>query len=154
MAVNLRRSLAHRRGVIEELMGKRWLPKVGFEFHVQIKTKRKMFSSSLASSLERPNTMANLVDLALPGMLPVLNEECLHQAIKCSLALQGDIPPFIKFDRKHYAYADLPQAYQITQKHHPVMQNGHIRYFDYLDQPNIMPITVVQMEQDTAKSIY
>lgn len=73
---------------------------------------------------------ANLVDLAFPGMLPVLNEQCLDVAIKMSLALAGEIPASIKFDRKHYFYADLPQGYQITQKDHPVMQNGKLRYFD------------------------
>jgi len=59
--------------------------------------------------------------MAIPGMLPILNEDCLDQAIKCSLALEGQIPSFIKFDRKHYIYPDLPQGYQITQKHNPIM---------------------------------
>jgi aspartyl-tRNA(Asn)/glutamyl-tRNA(Gln) amidotransferase subunit B len=77
--------------------------------------------------------MANFVDLALPGMLPVLNEECLDIAIKASLALQGTIQPVMKFDRKHYVYADLPQAYQITQKDNPIMKNGKLGFYDYKD---------------------
>ena len=68
-------------------------------------------AASLNTSSEEPNTHANFVDLGLPGMLPVLNEECLDLAIKASLALGGRILPQIKFDRKHYVYADLPQAY-------------------------------------------
>lgn len=66
---------------------------------------------SLCSQLEQANTRANFVDLALPGMLPVLNEECLNLAVKASLALKGDINRRIKFDRKHYYYSDLPQGY-------------------------------------------
>jgi aspartyl-tRNA(Asn)/glutamyl-tRNA(Gln) amidotransferase subunit B len=81
-------------------------------------TKHKLFSSnikiclkfidSLCSQLEQANTRANFVDLALPGMLPVLNEECLNLAVKASLALKGNINKRIKFDRKHYYYSDLP----------------------------------------------
>ena len=74
-------------------------------------SKRKLFSNSLATQLAEANIHANMVDLALPGMLPVLNSECLDIAIKCSLALNGKIAQKIKFDRKHYFYADLPQGY-------------------------------------------
>jgi len=98
---------SERRRGLEEIM-KVWKLKIGFEFHVQIKTKHKMFSSSLCTNLEEPNTHANFVDLGLPGMLPVLNEDCLDKAIRCSLALAGRIPNYIKFDRKHYNYPDLP----------------------------------------------
>ena len=83
-----------------------------------MKAKHKMFSSkfyftltviaALCTSLSAPNTEANFVDMGLPGMLPVLNEECLDIAIKASLGLGGRILPVIKFDRKHYIYADLP----------------------------------------------
>lgn len=82
--------------------------KVGFEIHAQMNSKRKLFSRSYATQLDEANVHANLVDLALPGMLPVLNEECLNIAIKCSLALNGEVAETIKFDRKHYFYADLP----------------------------------------------
>lgn len=95
--------------------------KVGFEIHAQMNSKRKLFSrkfffslldfhfvGSYATQLDEANVHANLVDLALPGMLPVLNEECLNIAIKCSLALNGEVAETIKFDRKHYFYADLP----------------------------------------------
>ena len=106
-----------------------------------------MFVDSLCTNLEEPNTHANLVDMALPGMLPVLNEHCLNQAIKASLALGGRILPQIKFDRKHYTYCDLPQAYQITQQHYPIMLDGRLFYYDYKDQENYVLIERVQMEQ-------
>ena len=85
--------------------------KVGFEIHAQMNSRMKLFSSSLATQLAEANIHANMVDLAFPGMLPVLNEECLNIAILCSLALNGEIAEKIKFDRKHYFYADLPQGY-------------------------------------------
>ena len=97
-----------------------------------MKSKYKMFSTSLNNSAsDDPNTYINYVDLGVPGMLPVLNEECLDLAIKASLALNGSILPKIKFDRKHYVYYDLPQAYQITQKHYPIMLDGHLFFYDY-----------------------
>lgn len=104
--------------------------------------------------MAEPNTQANFVDLGLPGMLPVLNEECLDLAIKASLGLGGRILPLIKFDRKHYCYSDLPQSYQITQKHNPIMKDGRLFFFDYRDQESHILIDRIQMEQDTAKSIY
>ena len=103
---------------------------------------------------EEPNTHANFVDLGLPGMLPVLNEECLDLAITASLALGGRILSKIKFDRKHYVYADLPQAYQITQKHYPIMKDGRLFFYDYRENESHILVQRVQMEQDTAKSIY
>ena len=116
-----------RRAELSRMM-ESWKCTVGFEFHVQMNSKHKMFSSKylsnfydtklinvlffLAASLNTanadPNTHANFVDLALPGMLPVLNEECLDLGIKSSLALGGRILPQIKFDRKHFTYSDLP----------------------------------------------
>lgn len=85
-------------------------------------------------------------------MLPVLNEECLNQAVKASLALGGRILPKIKFDRKHYVYADLPQAYQITQKHNPIMMDGRLFFYDYKENENHILIERIQMEQEAAKS--
>ena len=67
-----------------------------------------MFSTALCSNLDEPNTQANFVDMALPGMLPVLNKECLELAVRASLGFNGHINRLIKFDRKHYFYADLP----------------------------------------------
>jgi len=109
--------------------------------------------ASRVTNLDEPNAFANYVDLALPGMLPVLNEDCLDKAIICSLGLGGRIPNHIKFDRKHYYYADNPQGYQITQKHNPIMTDGRLFYFDCYDNENHILIQRVQMEQDTAKTI-
>jgi|LauGreDrversion4_2_1035121.scaffolds.fasta_scaffold679194_1 aspartyl-tRNA(Asn)/glutamyl-tRNA(Gln) amidotransferase subunit B len=67
--------------------------------------------ASLTADHNEPNTQANYVDLGFPGMLPVLNEDCLDKALRCGLALAGRIPNYIKFDRKHYNYPDLPQGY-------------------------------------------
>lgn len=112
-----------------------------------------MFSSSRTSFNEDPNMRANYVDFACPGMLPVLNEDCLDKSIKCSLALAGRIPNYIKFDRKHYSYPDCPQGYQITQKHNPIMTDGRLFYFDCHDNMNHVLVERVQMEQDSAKMI-
>jgi len=126
---------------------------VGFEFHCQMLTKHKLFSSATCSYQDEPNSHVAYVDAGLPGVLPVLNEECLEQAVKCSLALNGNLPRQIKFDRKHYLYQDLPSGYQITQKHNPIMQDGVLRYFNAENEEAHIPITRVQIEQDTAKTI-
>lgn len=100
------------------------------------------------------NVHASMLDLACPGMLPVLNTECLNKAIYCSLALNGNIPERTRFDRKHYFYADLPQGYQITQKDEPIMQGGFLNFFNRFGEPAQLAITRVQMEQDTARSFH
>ncbi len=92
------------------------------------------------SDLLKQYKHCNLVDLALPGMLPVLNEECLNLAVKASLALKGHINSRIKFDRKHYYYSDLPQGYQITQKEHPIMERGQLYFFDRFNQERSLSI--------------
>ena len=125
---------------------KQYKVKVGFEIHCQMLTRHKLFSSSLGSQLEQANTHCNLVDLALPGMLPVLNEECLNLAVKASLALKGHINSRIKFDRKHYYYSDLPQGYQITQKEHPIMERGQLYFFDRFNQERSLSIQRIQIE--------
>ena len=134
-----------RRKKFEKLM-EDWKLTVGFKIHMQVKSKYKMFSTSLCKTDAAPNTHANFVDLALPGMLPVLNEHCLNQSIKAALALGGRILPQIKFDRKHYTFCDLPQSYQITQKHYPIMLDGRLFYYDYKDNENYILIDRMQME--------
>lgn len=88
--------------------------KVGFKIHVQMKTEQKLFSTAVNSTKGEANSHANFVDLALPGMLPVLNENCLNKAIKACIGFGGRIMPKIRFERKHYYYHDSPQGYQIT----------------------------------------
>jgi hypothetical protein len=135
-----------RRQELQKLM-ERWDLIVGFTFHVQMKTDHKMFSTEKTmQGNEEPNTLANLVDMGFPGMLPVLSEDCLDLAIKASLALGGRILPQIKFDRKHYIYGDLPQGYQITQKHYPIMLDGRLFFYDYQNEENHILIQRIQME--------
>ena len=95
---------------------------------------RKIILAAKCSYLDEPNTHVAYLDASLPGTLPVLNEECLNVAVKCALALNGEIPSSIKFDRKHYVYQDLPQGYQITQKHNPIMENGSLNFFNADDK--------------------
>lgn len=116
-------------------------------------TEHKLFSTALNTSSGEPNSHANFVDLAMPGMLPVLNENCLNSAVKACIGFGGRIMPKIKFERKHYYYHDSPQGYQITQRHDPIMQDGRIFYYDRFDHIKSLQIRRVKLEQDTAKSI-
>ena len=88
---------------------------VGLEVHAQIKSKSKLFSGSSTSFGSEPNSNVSLVDAAMPGMLPVINEFCIEQAIKTGLGLKSKINLMSIFDRKNYFYADLPQGYQISK---------------------------------------
>ena len=91
-----------------------WELVIGLEIHAQIKSNSKLFSSSSTKFGSIPNTQVSLVDAAMPGMLPVINEYCIKQAIKTGLGLKAKINNFSIFDRKNYFYADLPQGYQIS----------------------------------------
>ena len=95
-----------------------WEVVIGLEVHTQVKSKSKLFSGAATSFAADPNTKVSLVDAAMPGMLPVLNEVCLEQAVKTGLALNAKINLHSVFDRKNYFYADLPQGYQISQFYH------------------------------------
>ena len=88
---------------------------IGLEVHAQISSQSKLFSSSATKFGAEPNTQVSLVDAAFPGMLPVINEFCVHQAIKTGIGLNAKINKRSIFDRKNYFYADLPQGYQISQ---------------------------------------
>ncbi|CAI2359841.1 unnamed protein product [Moneuplotes crassus] len=130
----------------------------GFEIHCQMLTETKLFSNAPTKSNDLSNSCASFVDVALPGMLPVLNKECLKVALKASLALKGDINKKdgyeIRFDRKHYFYPDMPQGYQITQKEHPIMENGYLRFYNRLKKEDKIGIERIQIEQDSAKSFH
>ena len=88
---------------------------IGLEVHAQVLSKSKLFSSSSTKFGAEPNTQVSLVDAAFPGMLPVINEHCIKQAIKTGIGLKAKINNRSIFDRKNYFYADLPQGYQISQ---------------------------------------
>ena len=94
---------------------------IGLEVHAQVTSNSKLFSSSSTKFGAEPNTQVSLVDAAFPGMLPVINEFCVKQAIKTGIGLRAKINKKSVFDRKNYFYADLPQGYQISQFKYPIV---------------------------------
>ena len=111
-----------------------WEVVIGLEVHAQITSKAKLFSGASTEFGAEPNTQVSLVDAAMPGMLPVLNGECVRQAVRTGLALNAQINKYSRFDRKNYFYADLPQGYQISQLYHPIVGEGTIEIS--LDEKN------------------
>ncbi len=105
---------------------------IGLEVHAQVTSNSKLFSSSSTKFGAEPNTQVSLVDAAFPGMLPVINEFCVKQAIKTGIGLKARINKRSVFDRKNYFYADLPQGYQISQFKYPIVGEGTV----ILDMPN------------------
>ena len=126
---------------------------IGLEVHAQVTSNSKLFSSSATKFGAEPNTQVSLVDAAFPGMLPVINEFCIKQAIKTGIGLKSQINKRSVFDRKNYFYADLPQGYQISQFKHPIVGEGKV----ILDMPNgqkEVGIERLHLEQDAGKSIH
>jgi len=126
---------------------------IGLEVHAQVTSNSKLFSSSSTKFGAEPNTQVSLVDAAFPGMLPVINEFCVKQAIKTGIGLKAQINKRSVFDRKNYFYADLPQGYQISQFKHPIVGEGTV----VLDMPNgqkEVGIERLHLEQDAGKSIH
>lgn len=101
-----------------------WEVVIGLEVHAQITSNAKLFSGAATAFGAEPNTQVSLVDAAMPGMLPVLNGECVRQAVRTGLAIDAQINRWSRFDRKNYFYADLPQGYQISQLYHPIVGEG------------------------------
>jgi len=138
--------------LVEGEKGK-WEVVIGLEVHAQVTSNSKLFSGSSTKFGAEPNTQVSLVDSAFPGMLPVINEYCVQQAIKTGLGLNAKINPYSVFDRKNYFYADLPQGYQISQYKNPIVGEGEIT----LDLPNgtkKIRIERLHLEQDAGKSIH
>ncbi len=126
---------------------------IGLEVHAQVTSNSKLFSSSSTKFGAEPNTQVSLVDAAFPGMLPVINEFCVKQAIKTGIGLKARINKRSVFDRKNYFYADLPQGYQISQFKYPIVGEGTV----ILDMPNgqkKIGIERLHLEQDAGKSIH
>jgi len=126
---------------------------IGLEVHAQVTSKSKLFSTSATKFGAEPNTQVSLVDAAFPGMLPVINEFCVKQAIKTGIGLKAKINKRSVFDRKNYFYADLPQGYQISQFKNPIVGEGKV----ILDMPNgqkEVGIERLHLEQDAGKSIH
>ena len=131
-----------------------WEYVIGLEVHAQISSKSKLFSGSSTSFGAAPNSQVSLVDAAMPGMLPVLNEYCVHQAIKTGLALNAKINLYSVFDRKNYFYPDLPQGYQISQFYQPIVQNGQITITLEDGTAKTIRINRLHLEQDAGKSLH
>ena len=138
--------------LIEGEKGK-WEVVIGLEVHAQVSSNSKLFSGSSTKFGAEPNTQVSLVDSAFPGMLPVVNEFCIQQAIKTGLGLNAKINSYSVFDRKNYFYADLPQGYQISQYKNPIVGEGEL----ILDMPygtKKIGIERLHLEQDAGKSIH
>ncbi|MCO4054386.1 MAG: Asp-tRNA(Asn)/Glu-tRNA(Gln) amidotransferase subunit GatB [Bosea sp.] len=131
-----------------------WEIVVGLEIHAQVTSKAKLFSGSSTAFGAEPNSHVSLVDAAMPGMLPVINEECVRQAVRTGLGLNAQINNRSVFDRKNYFYPDLPQGYQISQYKSPIVGEGEI----VVDVSPTESITVgierLHLEQDAGKSLH
>ncbi|MGX7742950.1 Asp-tRNA(Asn)/Glu-tRNA(Gln) amidotransferase subunit GatB [Rhodopseudomonas parapalustris] len=131
-----------------------WEVVVGLEIHAQVSSNAKLFSGAATQFGGAPNTQVSLVDAAMPGMLPVINEECVRQAIRTGLGLNAKINLRSVFDRKNYFYPDLPQGYQISQYKSPVVGEGEV----VVDLPDGGSVTVgierLHLEQDPAKMLH
>jgi len=126
---------------------------IGLEVHAQVLSNSKLFSGSSTKFGAEPNNQVSLIDSAFPGMLPVINEECIKQAVRTGLGLNAQINNYSVFDRKNYFYADLPQGYQISQYKNPIVGEGKV----LLDMPyglKEIGIERLHLEQDAGKSIH
>ena len=131
-----------------------WEIVVGLEVHAQVTSNSKLFSGASATYGAEPNTQVSLVDAAMPGMLPVLNGECVRQAVRTGLALGAQINRWSRFDRKNYFYADLPQGYQISQLYHPIVGEGALTVEPEGEAPKTIGIERIHLEQDAGKSVH
>lgn len=130
---------------------------IGFETHAQLQTKSKIFSRASTAFGAAPNTQASVVDMALPGTLPVMNREAVACAIKLGLALGSHIAPRSVFARKNYFYPDLPKGYQISQFEIPVVQGGEVSFFLNGDKKNVrktVRLVRAHLEEDAGKSLH
>src|SRR6184192_198592 len=131
-----------------------WEVVIGLEVHAQVTSKSKLFSGASTEFGGEPNSHVSLVDAAMPGMLPVINEECVRQAIRTGLGLKARINLKSVFDRKNYFYPDLPQGYQISQYKSPIIGEGEVT----VDLPDGEAIKVgierLHLEQDAGKSLH
>ena len=131
-----------------------WEVVIGLEVHAQIISNSKLFSGSATSFGAEPNTHVSLVDAAMPGMLPVINEHCIEQSVRTGLGLNAEINLVSVFDRKNYFYADLPRGYQISQLYHPIVGEGTV-ILDLEDgSTREVGIERLHMEQDAGKSMH
>src|SRR5947207_6649876 len=131
-----------------------WEVVIGMEVHAQVTSNAKLFSGAATAFGGEPNSHVSLVDAAMPGMLPVINAECIKQAVRTGLGLKAQINLKSVFDRKNYFYPDLPQGYQISQYKSPIVGEGSV----VVDMPDgesvVVGIERVHLEQDAGKSVH
>jgi len=131
-----------------------WETVIGLEVHTQLSTASKIFSGASTSFGEAPNTQACEIDLGLPGVLPVLNKEVTHMAVKLGLAIDAKIALSSAFDRKNYFYPDLPKGYQISQYAHPIVEHGHLNIQLEDGSTKKIGVTRAHLEEDAGKSLH
>ena len=131
-----------------------WETVIGLEIHAQLATNSKIFSGSSTAYGAEPNTQASLVDLGMPGVLPVLNKEAVHFAVKFGLAVDAHIAPRSVFARKNYFYPDLPKGYQISQYELPIVGIGHLDIELEDGSTKRIGITRAHLEEDAGKSLH
>jgi len=131
-----------------------WEIIIGLEVHAQVTSKSKLFSGSSAEFGGEPNDHVSLVDAAMPGMLPVINEYCVEQAVRTGLGLKAKINNYSIFDRKNYFYPDLPQGYQISQYKSPVVGEGEVVVDLLSGERVVVGIERLHLEQDAGKSLH
>ncbi len=131
-----------------------WELVIGMEVHAQVSSKAKLFSGASTTFGAEPNSNVAFVDAGMPGMLPVINEFCVEQAVRTGLGLKAEIHLNSAFDRKNYFYPDLPQGYQISQLYHPIVGEGEVLVEMGDGTARIVRIERIHLEQDAGKSIH
>ncbi|MEO1038242.1 MAG: Asp-tRNA(Asn)/Glu-tRNA(Gln) amidotransferase subunit GatB [Pseudomonadota bacterium] len=131
-----------------------WEIVVGIEVHAQVKSNAKLFSGAATAFGAEPNTQVSLVDAGMPGMLPVINQACVEQAVRTGLGMNAQINLYSRFDRKNYFYPDLPQGYQISQFKQPIVGEGEIECERDDGARFTVGVERLHLEQDAGKSIH
>ena len=131
-----------------------WELVIGMEVHAQISSNAKLFSGASTKFGAEPNANVAFVDAAMPGMLPVINEYCVEQAVRTGLGLKAQINLTSAFDRKNYFYPDLPQGYQISQLYNPIVGEGEVLVDMEPGVARLVRVERIHMEQDAGKSIH
>ncbi len=130
---------------------------IGLEVHCELKSNSKNFSSAKNSYSTIPNSNVSVVDLAMPGILPVVNKQAVRNSIKMALAMNCEIPKYLTFERKNYFYPDLPKGYQISQFEKPVLTGGKISFFvekNGKQEMKTVQLTRAHLEEDAGKSLH
>nr|MBP7581724.1 Asp-tRNA(Asn)/Glu-tRNA(Gln) amidotransferase GatCAB subunit B [Vogesella sp.] len=131
----------------------KWEVVIGLEVHVQLNTVSKIFSGASTAFGAEPNTQASLVELALPGVLPVMNKAVVDKSIRLGLALDATINQKNIFARKNYFYPDLPKGYQISQMELPIIEHGKLNIL-VGEEEKVIRVTRAHMEEDAGKSLH